>query len=89
MHEDLASDNYHHFDQINLTYYEQSLNDVLDLTQLRKECKITANSESLGNSKTQKYRTKIPEWKGYPPTNEHNWYRQFPIYAKIPFKRSN
>jgi len=36
VHEDLASDNYHHFDQINLTYYENSLNDVLDLTELRK-----------------------------------------------------
>ena len=81
VHEDLASDNYHHFDQINLTYYEQSLNDVLDLTELRNECKITANSESLGKSKTQKYRTKIRRMEGLPaPMNEHNWYHPLPIY---------
>ena len=89
VHEDLASDNYHHFDQINLTYYEQSLNDVLDLTQLRKECKITANSESLGKSKTQKYRTKIRRMEGLPaPMNEHNWYHPLPIYQNSYLKEA-
>ena len=80
-HEDLAADNYHHFDQINLTYFENSLNDVLDLTDLKTECRAIANSDALGRSKTQKYRTKINRLDSLPPAmNEHNWYHSLPIY---------
>ena len=80
-HEELANDNYHHFDQVNLTYYEQSLTDVLDLTDLKKECKVRANSDDLGKTRIQKYRTKITRAENLPPAmNEHNWYHPLPIY---------
>lgn len=81
VHEELANDNYHHFDQITLTYYEESLNELEDITQLRKECAATAASESLGQSKHAKYRTKTRVLEGLPPAmNEHNWYHPLPAY---------
>jgi len=72
-----------------LTYYQESLNDVLDLTELRNECKITANSESLGKSKTEKYRTKTRRLEGLPaPMNEHNWHHPLPIYKNSYLKEA-
>jgi hypothetical protein len=80
-HEELAANNYHHFDQINLTYFEPCLNDVLDLTELRSECKVIANSGSLGETRTQKYRIKTKRLSNLPPAmNEHNWHHPLPIY---------
>ncbi len=80
-HEDLADANHMHFDQINLTYYEPSLNDVLDLTDLKTECRAIASSDSLGSSRTQKYRTKVNRLENLPPAmNEHNWFHPLPIY---------
>ncbi len=80
-HEDLASDNHSHFDQINLTYYESSSNDILDLSSLKEECKIIANSDSLGKTKVARYRTKIKRLDNLPPAmNEHNWYHPLPLY---------
>lgn len=80
-HEDLAADNYHHFDQINLTYFEPSLNDILDLTDLKNECKLIANSNELGETRVAKYRTKVNRLDNLPPAmNEHNWHHPLPIY---------
>lgn len=80
-HHDLAEDNHAHFDQINLTYFEPSLNEFLDLTDLKAECKVIANSDELGSTKTQKYRTKIKRLENLPPAmNEHNWYHPLPLY---------
>lgn len=80
-HEDLARDNHAHFDQINLTYYESSDNDILDLTQLKNECRLIANSDSLGTTKVARYRTKIRRLENLPPAmNEHNWYHPLPLY---------
>ena len=88
-HEDLAADNHMHFDQINLTYYEPSLNDVLDLTELKSECRVIAKSEALGASRTQKYRTKINRLDSLPPAmNEHNWYHPLPIYENSYFRQA-
>ena len=80
-HQDLAQDNHDHFDQINLTYFEPSLNDFMDLTDLKAECKLIANSDSLGITKTQRHRTKINRLDTLPPAmNEHNWFHPLPIY---------
>lgn len=81
VHEELAADNYHHFDQITLTYFEESLNEIEDITDLKNECKIIANSESLGKTKHARYKTKTRVLDGLPaPMNEHNWYHPLPIY---------
>lgn len=81
VHEELAMDNYHHFDQITLTYFEESFNEVEDITDLKAECKIIANSDSLGDSKHAKYRTKTRMLDGLPAAmNEHNWNHPLPIY---------
>ena len=80
-HEELAENNYQHFDQINLTYYEPSFNDVLDIEDLKQECRAIARSGALGESRVQKYRTKIRRSQDLPPAmNEHNWYHPLPIY---------
>ena len=80
-HQDLAEDNHGHFDQINLTYFEPSLNEFLDLTDLKQECKIIAQGDELGKTKTQRHRTKIKRLDNLPPAmNEHNWYHPLPIY---------
>ena len=42
-HHTLDENNYHHFDQINLTYFETTLNKLLDLTELKNECRTLAN----------------------------------------------
>lgn len=81
VHEELAMDNYHHFDQITLSYYEESLNEVEDITDLKAECRSIASSNSLGESKHAKYRTKTRLLEGLPPEmNEHNWRHPLPIY---------
>ena len=81
VHEELAADNYHHFDQITLTYFEESLNEMEDITQLKQECKLIASSDSLGETKHAKYRTKTRVLDGLPaPMNEHNWHHPLPIY---------
>ena len=88
-HEDLAADNYHHFDQINLTYFEPSLNDIIDLSNLKAECKISANSESLGKTKTAKHRTKVNRLENLPPAmNEHNWFHPLPLYENSYIKEA-
>jgi Aspartyl/Asparaginyl beta-hydroxylase len=88
-HEDLAQDNHGHFDQINLTYFEPSLNDFLDLSDLKAECKIIANSTTLGLTKTQRHRTKINRLDSLPPAmNEHNWFHQLPIYENSYIKQA-
>jgi hypothetical protein len=88
-HENLAADNYHHFDQINLTYFEPSLNDIIDLTELRAECKVAANSKELGETKTARYRTKVNRLAALPPAmNEHNWYHPLPIYENSYMKEA-
>lgn len=80
-HEELAENNYHHFDQINLTYYEPTLNTLMDLTDLKAECKAIARSESLGRSRTEKHRNKIRRTDLLPPAmNEHNWYHPLKVY---------
>ena len=80
-HEELAENNYHHFDQINLTYYEPTLNTMMDLTDLKAECKAIARSESLGKSRIEKHRNKIRRTEVLPPAmNEHNWYHPLKIY---------
>jgi hypothetical protein len=80
-HEELAENNYTHFDQINLTYYEPTLNTLMDLSDLKAECKMIARSESLGKSKVDKFRTKIRRLDSLPPAmNEHNWYHPLKIY---------
>lgn len=80
-HNELAESNYHHFKQINLTYFESTLNEFLDLSELRDECKVISTSEELGNSKTQRHKTKIHRLDNLPPAmNEHNWYHPLPIY---------
>ena len=80
-HEDLAENNYTHFDQINLTYYEPTLNTMMDLTELKAECKMIAKSESLGKTRVEKFRTKIRRSENLPPAmNEHNWYHPLGIY---------
>lgn len=80
-HEDLAENNYTHFDQINLTYYEPTLNNIMDLSDLKAECKAIARSESLGRTRVEKFRTKIRRLDTLPPAmNEHNWHHPLPIY---------
>lgn len=80
-HEELAENNYHHFDQINLTYYEPTLNTLMDLTDLKAECKAIARSESLGRSRTEKHRNKIRRTDLLPPAmNEHNWHHPLKVY---------
>ena len=80
-HEDLAAANYHHFDQINLAYLEPSLNDFLDISDRRSECKAISQSDVLGDSQVMLYRTKINRLEHLPPAmNEHNWYHAWPIY---------
>ena len=88
-HQDLAQDNHDHFDQINLTYFEPSLNDFMDLTDLKAECKLIANSDSLGITKTQRHRTKINRLDTLPPAmNEHNWFHPLPIYENSYIKQA-
>ena len=80
-HESLAENNYTHFDQINLTYYEPTLNTLMDLSELKAECKALSQSDSLGKSKVDKFRTKIRRLENLPPAmNEHNWYHPLKIY---------
>ena len=80
-HNELAESNYHHFNQINLTYFEPTLNEFLDLGELRNECKTISSSEELGNTKAQRHKTKISRLDNLPPAmNEHNWYHPLPIY---------
>lgn len=80
-HPDLAENNYHHFDQINLTYFEPTLNTMLDLTDLRKECRALADSKELGDTKIQRFRTKISRSENLNPAmNEHNWFHPLKIY---------
>jgi hypothetical protein len=81
-HEELAENNYTHFDQINLTYYEPTMNTLMDLSELKTECRAIAQSESLGKSKVDKFRTKIRRLNTLPPAmNEHNWHHPLKIYA--------
>ena len=88
-HQDLAQDYHDHFDQINLTYFEPSLNDFMDLTDLKAECKLIANSDSLGITKTQRHRTKINRLDTLPPAmNEHNWFHPLPIYENSYIKQA-
>ena len=80
-HNELAESNYHHFNQINLTYFEPTYNEFLELTELRKECKIISTSEELGNTKAQRHKTKVNRLDNLPPAmNEHNWYHPLSIY---------
>ena len=80
-HLDLAENNYHHFDQINLTYFEPTLNTLLDLAELKKECRALANSSTLGDSAVKRFRTKITRSANLlPAMNEHNWYHPLKIY---------
>ena len=80
-HPTLAENNYHHFDQINLTYFEPTLNKLLDLTELKNECRTLANSTELGDSAVKRFRTKITRAKNLiPAMNEHNWYHPLAIY---------
>lgn len=80
-HNELAESNYHHFKQINLTYFEPTLNEFLDLDNLRNECKVISTSEELGNSKTQRHKSKVHRLDNLPPAmNEHNWYHPLPMY---------
>lgn len=88
-HEELAENNYHHFDQINLTYYEPTLNTFMDLTDLKKECRIIAKSESIGKTRAEKYRNKIRRTDVLPPAmNEHNWYHPLKIYENSYIKEA-
>lgn len=80
-HPELAESNYHHFNQINLTYFEPTHDEFLELTDLREECKVISSSESLGNTKAQRHNTKINRLSTLPPAmNEHNWYHPLAIY---------
>lgn len=80
-HTDLAENNYLHFDQINLTYFEPTFNTILNLDDLRAECKILASDDTLGNTKMQRFRTKINRLPNLVPAmNEHNWYHPLKIY---------
>lgn len=80
-HEDLAENNYHHFDQINLTYYEPTLNTLMDITELKAECKSIARSDSIGSTRIGRHRNKITRSDVLPPAmNEHNWYHPLKVY---------
>ena len=80
-HEELAEKNYMHFDQINLTYFEPTLNTMMDLSDLKAECRTIARSDSLGKSKVEKFRNKIRRTEVLPPAmNEHNWYHPLQAY---------
>lgn len=88
-HETLATDNYHHFDQINLTYFEESLNEFVSIDELRQECKVIANSDQLGETKTQRYRTRINRTEDLPPAmNEHNWHHPLECYKDTYIKQA-
>ncbi len=80
-HNELAESNYHHFKQINLTYFEPTLNEFLELDELRKECRVISTSEELGPTKTRRHKTKIERLDNLPPAmNEHNWFHPLPVY---------
>jgi hypothetical protein len=80
-HNELAESNYHHFRQINLTYFEPTLNEFLDLGELRTECKTISTSEELGNTRSRRHKTKVDRLDNLPPAmNEHNWYHPLPVY---------
>lgn len=80
-HPDLAENNYHHFDQINLTYFEPTLNTLLDLADLKAECRTLANSTELGDSAVKRFRTKVTRSENLiPAMNEHNWYHPLKVY---------
>lgn len=88
-HLELAESNYEHFRQINLTYFEPSLNDVLDLDDLKTECRLQANNILSGQRKTEKYKTKINRDKSLPPAmNEHNWHHALPLYQNSYIKEA-
>jgi len=88
-HLELAESNYEHFRQINLTYFEPSLNDVLDLDDLKTECRLQANTMLEGQRKTVKYKTKVFRDEKLPPAmNEHNWYHPLPLYQNSYIKEA-
>ena len=81
-HPDLAENNYHHFVQINLTYFEPTLNTLLDLAELKTECRTLANSTELGDSAVKRFRTNVTRSENLiPAMNEHNWYHPLKVYA--------
>lgn len=85
-HETLANSNYHHFDQISLTYFEQSLNVFEDIETLKNECRTLANSGEIGLTATQRYRAKVTRSKSlHPAMNEHNWFHPLPIYENTEY----
>jgi quercetin dioxygenase-like cupin family protein len=80
-HQELAENNYQHFHQINLTYFEPTFNTLMELDDLRAECKLIAKSDALGDTKMQKFRTKINRLPNLVPAmNEHNWFHPLKIY---------
>jgi len=88
-HNELAESNYHHFKQINLTYFEPTLNEFLELDELRNECKTISTSEELGATKAQRHKTKVNRLDKLPPAmNEHNWYHPLPVYENSYIRQS-
>ena len=88
-HEELAERNYMHFDQINLTYFEPTLNTMMDLSDLKAECKTIARSDSLGKTKVEKFRNKIRRTDVVPPAmNEHNWWHPLKAYEGSYFQHA-
>lgn len=88
-HEDLAERNHQHFDQINLTYFEPTFNTLMDLSDLKAECRIIARSDSLGTSKVEKFRNKIRRTDLVPPAmNEHNWWHPLQAYQGSYFQQA-
>ena len=82
VHEELASDNYHHFDQITLTYFQESLlEEVKDVEQLKEECSTNAGNFTEGKSKHERYKIQTRRLEGLPPAmNEHNWWHPLDHY---------
>ena len=88
-HNELAESNYKHFKQINLTYFEPTLNEFLNLDDLRSECKSISVSEGLGATHASRYKTKVNRLENLPPAmNEHNWFHPLPIYENSYIRHS-
>lgn len=82
VHEELADNNYHHFDQITLTYFQESLlEEVKDIKQLKKECSNNSDMFKEGKSKHARYKIQTKRLEGLPPAmNEHNWWHPLDYY---------
>ncbi len=79
-HLKLAEDNYKHFDQINLTTFEQSKNN-LSLEEARLECQSLSKLTRAQFGSLSEYRAKTRQKDNINPSlDEHRWHVPLPIY---------